>query len=87
MLYGANIATADPLHRLDLVVINQYQWNRGDAMVIGSSDIDSYAAVDCGAAYRRLDRTSWDVIDEFETCDDLLTAIFSAQVEALERAG
>jgi hypothetical protein len=38
-------------------------------------------------SYHRLDRASWDTIDEFRTCDELLVSIFAAQTEALERAG
>jgi hypothetical protein len=87
MLYAADIAESDSYHRLDLVVMNQYQFNRGTATVLGTSDIDTYVVVGPEGPYRRLDRASWDTIDEFRTCDELLVSIFAAQTEALERAG
>jgi hypothetical protein len=79
MLYGADIAKDDSFHRLDLVLMNQYQFNRGDATVLGTSDIDAYVVVGLGGPYPRLDRASWDTIDEFRTCDELLASIFAAQ--------
>jgi hypothetical protein len=63
----------------DLVLMNQYQFNRGDATVLGTSDIDAYVVVGPEGPYRRLDRASWDTIDEFRTCDELLASIFAAQ--------
>jgi hypothetical protein len=79
MLYGADIAEDDSYHRLDLVRMNQYQFNRGNVTVLGTSDIDAYVVVGPEGPYRRLDRASWDTIDEFRTCDELLASIFAAQ--------
>jgi hypothetical protein len=87
MLYGLGIGVDDSFHRLDLIVMNQYQFNRDDATILGTSDIDAYVVAAPGGPYRRLDRASWDTIDEFQTCDELLTSIFATQTEALERAG
>ncbi|MHB8144146.1 MAG: YrhA family protein [Vulcanimicrobiaceae bacterium] len=87
MLYGADISEGDAFQRLDLVTTNQYQWNRENVTVLGSGDIDAYVASSREGPYRRLDRASWDPIDEFATCDELLTSIFSAQVKALEGVG
>jgi hypothetical protein len=83
MLYGAGIAEDDPYHRLDLVLMNQYQFNRRSATVFGTSDIDAYVVVGSEGPYRRLDRASWDTIDEFPTCNELLASIFAAKTEAV----
>jgi hypothetical protein len=83
MLYAADTPEDDSFHRLDLVRMNQYQFNRGDATVLGTSDIDAYVVVGSEGPYRRLDRACWDTIDEFSTCDELLASIFAAQTEAL----
>jgi hypothetical protein len=81
MLYGADIPKDDPYKRLDLIVMNQYHWDRGDATVLGTSDLDVYVAAAPRGPFRRLDRASWDVIDEFDTCDELLESIFAQQSE------
>lgn len=87
MLYGAAIGKDDSFCRLDVVVMNQYHWTRGDTTVIGTSDIDIYVVAGKDGPFRRLDRPSWDTIDEFATCDELLTFIFASQVEQLKGAG
>lgn len=83
MLYGANIQKGDEFRRQDLAAMNQYQLNRTDETVLGTSDQDAYVVIGQNGPYRRLERVSWDVLDEFNTCDDLLTSIFAYQVEML----
>jgi hypothetical protein len=85
MLYGANIPQADPFRRLDLIIMNQYQGNPENETILGTSDMDTYVVVGPKGPYRRLDRASWDTIDEFQTCEELLASIFVAQIEELER--
>lgn len=83
MMYGANIHEKDEFRRQDLVVMNQYQLNRTNETVLGTSDQDVYVVIGDHGPYRRLEGVSWDVLDEFETCDDLLTSIFAYQAEML----
>ena len=83
MLYAADIRRTDKFRRGDMIVMNQYHWTRGEATVLGTSDIDLYVVADANGPYRRLDRPSWDVIDEYATCDELLTSIFERQLESL----
>lgn len=83
MLYGANIQKSDEFRRQDLVVMNQYQLNRTNETVLGTSDQDAYVVIGEDGPYRRLERVSWDVLDEFKTCDDLLSSIFAYQIEIL----
>ena len=85
MMYGADIAEDDCCRRLDLILMNQYHFCREDATVLGTNDIDVYVVVGPKGPYRRLDRGSWDTIDEFQTCDELLLSIFTAQAEEIER--
>ena len=87
MLYGAAIPQNDPCLRLDLVAMNQAHWNRGTETVLGTTDLDTFVMVAPRGPFRRLDRPSGDLIDEFPTCDDLLVAIFIQQVEVLCRLG
>jgi hypothetical protein len=84
MLYGADIDTDDYYRRLDLAVMNRYQFNRGSATILGTSDIDAYIVVGPDGPYQRLDRASWDPIDEFRTCGELLVSIFAAATQALK---
>lgn len=83
MLYGASLPR-DNQSGLDLIMMNEYHWTRGSATVIGTADIDIYVVAGKDGPFRRLDRPSWDTIDEFATCDELLTSIFANQVAYFE---
>lgn len=81
MLYGAGIPSDDALLRLDLVLMNQYHYTRGKATVLGTSDLDLYVAVGPDGPFRRLDRHSWDVIDEFASCGELIVSVLSKRLK------
>ena len=87
MLYGAGISDNDPYRRLDLVLMNRFHWDRCEATVLGTSDVDIYVITRPGGPFCRLDRPSWDVIDEFSSCDDLLVSIFTQELARLDDVG
>lgn len=83
MLYGANISRNDSFRRQDLVEMNQFQLNRTNETVIGTNDQDAFVVIGQDGPYRRLEGVSWDVLEEFATCDQLLVSIFSHEAESL----
>lgn len=83
MLYGANVPEDDPFRRQDLVTMNQFQLNRTNETVLGTSDQDTFVVAGEHGPFRRLDGVTWDVREEFQTCEELLVSIFSEQSESL----
>ena len=83
MMYGANVPEDDPFRRQDLVAINQFQLNRTNETVLGTNDQDTFVVVGEHGPFRRLDGATWDLREEFQTCEGLLALIFSEQLESL----
>lgn len=83
MLYGACILADDPARRGDICVMNDYSWNRGGVTILGTSDLDAYVITRPNGPFQRLDRSCWDVIESYQTCNELLYSIFEYQLEIL----
>lgn len=83
MMYGTNVPNDDPFRRQDLVGINQFQLNRTNETVLGTNDQDTFVVIGEDGPFRRLDGVTWDIREEFQTCEELLVSIFSEQSESL----